>query len=110
MDKSFPKEHVLNYFKVAVISGYMSSILISVTACPFGGHHSVLTDQLLKSPEGLPGNMEPRDNRDIELLSSDSQSPEPLQPDGISWEFQQGSCCIYYFHQLLRRVWPIAIA
>lgn len=62
----------------------MSFILISVTACPFGGHHSVLIHRLLKSLDGLPGNLEHHDNGYIELLSRDSQSPEALQPDGIS--------------------------
>ena len=62
----------------------MSFILISVTARPSGGHHSVLIHQLLKSLDGLPGNLKRHDNGDTELPSSDSQSPEPLQPDGIS--------------------------
>lgn len=53
MDKSFPKENVSGYFKVAWISGCTSFMLISVTACLFGGHHSIIAHQLLKILDGL---------------------------------------------------------
>lgn len=46
-------------------SGCMSFTPISVTACPFGGHCSMLIHQLLKSLDGLQGNLEPHDNTDI---------------------------------------------
>lgn len=62
MDKSFPKENVLNYFKGAWISGCTSFILISVTACLFGGHDSVLIRHLLRILDRLQENLEPHDN------------------------------------------------
>lgn len=65
MDKSYPKENVLNYFKVAWISGWTSFILISVIACPLVGHHSMLIHQLLKILGGLQENLEPQANIDI---------------------------------------------
>lgn len=64
MDKSYPKENVLN-FKVAWISGWTSFILISVIACPLGSHHSILIHQLPKILGELQENLEPHDNVDI---------------------------------------------
>lgn len=64
MDKSFPKENVLNYFKGAWISGCTSFILISVE-CLFGGHDSVLIRQLLKILDGLQESLEPCDNINV---------------------------------------------
>lgn len=65
MDKSFLKENVLDYLKVAWISGCTSFILVSVIASPFGSHHSIPIYQLLKILDGIQGNLQPRDNIDI---------------------------------------------
>lgn len=65
MDKSFPKENVLNYFKGAGLSGCASFILISVTVCLFGGHDSVLIRQLLRILDRLQENLKSHDNINV---------------------------------------------
>lgn len=62
MDKSSPKEKVLKYFKGAWISGCTSFILISITACLFGGHDAVLICQLLRILDRLQENLKPHNN------------------------------------------------